>query len=115
MVATTAIGTWVVPRGYALWLLPGVVHDVAMHGAVSMRTAYVLLENTDDLPSSCEVIDVPPLLEAALVALCAEPPAYYGAVAISPPSSWTRSPVRQQRPLCFPSRPTEGLQGSRAD
>lgn len=76
MVATTAVGTWVVPPGYALWVPPGVVHDVAMHGAVSMRTAYVLLEETADLPSGCRVIDVLPLLDAALVALCAEPPAY---------------------------------------
>jgi AraC-like ligand binding domain len=45
MVATTEIGTWALPPGYALWLPPGVVHDGAMLGAVSMRTAYLRCKN----------------------------------------------------------------------
>jgi AraC-like DNA-binding protein len=76
MVATTEAGTWAVPPGHALWLPPGVMHDVAMHGPVSMRTAYLLCENIEVLPGSCRVVRVPPLLRESLVALSAEPPNY---------------------------------------
>jgi AraC-like DNA-binding protein len=76
MVATTEVGTWLVPPGYALWLPANVLHDVAMHGHVAMRTAYVDASGTPDLPSCCKVIVVSPLLEAALVALSAEPVSY---------------------------------------
>src|SRR6202789_3670942 len=76
MVATTEIGTWALPPGYALWLPPGVVHDGAMLGAVSMRTAYLRCENQLGLPMTCRVVRTPPLLQEALVALAAEPPAY---------------------------------------
>jgi AraC-like DNA-binding protein len=76
MVATTSAGAWLVPTGFALWAPAGVVHDVAMHGAVSMRTAYVAPEARADLPSACEAKSVSPLLKAALVALSQESPAY---------------------------------------
>jgi AraC-like DNA-binding protein len=76
MVATTEMGTWAVPPGYALWLPSGVVHDVTMHGVVSMRIAYLRCENQIGLPTACRVVRVPPLLQEALVALAAEPPAY---------------------------------------
>jgi AraC-like DNA-binding protein len=76
MVATTEAGTWLVPPGYALWLPAGISHNVAMHGAVSMRTAYLRAGDVRNLPRDCRIVTVPPLLEAALVALSAEPPAY---------------------------------------
>ncbi|WP_245291097.1 AraC family ligand binding domain-containing protein [Methylobacterium aquaticum] len=41
MVASTERGTWVVPPGHALWIPPGIVHDVTMCGPVSMASAYV--------------------------------------------------------------------------
>ncbi len=76
MVATTDHGTWVVPPGFALWAPPGIRHDVAMHGAVSMRTAYVRPAEAASLPSAIRVVAVTPLLQAALVSLSADPPAY---------------------------------------
>jgi AraC-like DNA-binding protein/quercetin dioxygenase-like cupin family protein len=76
MVAHTAVGTWVVPAGHALWIPVGVSHDVSMHGAVAMRTAYVRAEEADRLPGTCRVLTVGALLEAALVALSAEPLEY---------------------------------------
>jgi hypothetical protein len=72
MVATTEAGTWVVPSGYALWMPANMVHDVAMHGAVAMRTAYVDVSGRPALSGTCRVISVSPLLEAALVALSTE-------------------------------------------
>lgn len=76
MVATTEAGTWAVPPDHALWLPPGVMHDVAMHGSVSMRTAYLLCESQGGLPGTSRVVRVPPLLRESLVALSAEPPNY---------------------------------------
>jgi AraC-like DNA-binding protein len=76
MVARTTRGTWVVPPGYALWVPAGIDHGVAMHGDVSMRTAYVAAEECSGLPADCRVIEVTPLLEASLTALCAEAPDY---------------------------------------
>lgn len=76
MVATTGAGTWVVPPAYALWLPPGIHHDVAMHGPVSMRTAYVRVGEAAGLPPDIRVIAVSPLLQTSLVALSAERPEY---------------------------------------
>ena len=76
MVATTDAGTWVVPPSYALWVPPGVHHDVAMHGSVSMRTVYVRVAEAASLPANLRVIAVSPLLQTCLVALSSERPAY---------------------------------------
>jgi len=58
MVANTAAGTWVVPSGYALWIPPGVPHDVSMHGQVAMRTAYVRSREAAGLHEACWVLPV---------------------------------------------------------
>lgn len=72
MVASTAEGAWLVPRGHALWMPARLTHDVAMHAAVSMRTAYVLPEAAAGLSPHCHVLKVSGLLEAALIALSEE-------------------------------------------
>jgi AraC-like DNA-binding protein len=76
MMATTADGTWAVPAGHALLIPPGVTHDVVMHGAVAMRTAYVAVAALTNPPSVCRVLRVSALLDAALVALSDEPLLY---------------------------------------
>ncbi len=76
MVATADAGAWVVPPGYALWMPPGIAHDVAMRGDVAMRTVYVAADARPDLPADCRVVAATPLLAASLQALAAEPPAY---------------------------------------
>ncbi|WP_206615569.1 helix-turn-helix domain-containing protein [Solirhodobacter olei] len=76
MVATTDHGTWVVPPGFALWVPPGIRHDVAMHGSVSMRTVYVRSAEAASLPDAIRVVAASALLQAALVSLSADPPAY---------------------------------------
>src|SRR5262249_32944298 len=69
MEATTETGAWIVPTGYAFWVPAGVAHDVAMHSDVSMRTAYLRVEDRHELPDVSRVVRVTPLLETALVAL----------------------------------------------
>lgn len=76
MVATADTGTWVVPPGYALWMPPGLNHDVAMRGDVAMCTVYVAAHARPDLPPDCRVVAVTPLLAASLSALADEAPAY---------------------------------------
>lgn len=73
MVATTKAGAWYVPTGHALWIPPGLDHDIAMREAVTMRSAYVEGSVAAGLPSGCKVIIISPLLAAAIDALGREP------------------------------------------
>jgi len=72
MVANTAAGTWLVPRGHALWMPAHLNHDVSMHGDVSMRTAYVRAAEAAHLSAECRVLKVGALLEGALIGLADE-------------------------------------------
>jgi AraC-like DNA-binding protein len=68
-------GTWVLPAHYALWIPPGLAHEVTMHGTVSMCSAYVA-PDAISISAGCRVLEVSPLLEAALAALAQEPVLY---------------------------------------
>lgn len=76
MAARTERGTWIVPPGYALWIPAEIQHDIAMHGAVAMRTAYIGADLAPALPRDCRVLEVSALLKAALLALVEEPVLY---------------------------------------
>lgn len=69
-------GTWVLPARHALWIPPGLSHEVRMHGAVSMCSAYIAPEAVGVLPTGCRVLKVSSLLASALEALSAEPLLY---------------------------------------
>lgn len=76
MIATTELGAWYVPAGHALWIPPGLDHDITMRGAVTMRSAYVEAAASAGLPPHCKVIIVSALLAAAIEALAGEPSHY---------------------------------------
>ena len=77
MLAETEAGAWAVPVGHALLIPPGLHHDISMHGAVRMLTAYVAPDTWDSIAgSSCRVIKASRLFDAALAALCEEPVLY---------------------------------------
>ena len=76
MMATAEDGTWVVPEGHALWIPPGLPHAVVMHGDVAMCSAYLAVEAIPGFPGRARVIEVSPLLAAALAALTGEPVLY---------------------------------------
>lgn len=65
----TGAGSWVVPPRRALWIPPGVAHEVHMSGAVSTRSAYVqpAAAATAGLHAQCRVIAVSALLHALLM------------------------------------------------
>lgn len=76
--AITAEGSWVVPPQRALWIPPGVTHEVHMDGQVSTRSAYVARAAAEaaGLPPHCRVIGVSPLLHALLLEAVDLPPHY---------------------------------------
>jgi AraC-like DNA-binding protein/mannose-6-phosphate isomerase-like protein (cupin superfamily) len=76
MRVATDQGTWVVPPQRALWIPPGVEHEIRMSGAVAMRTLYIAPETTKGLPADCQVIEVSELLRALILAAMEEPVEY---------------------------------------
>ena len=65
----TSEGSWVVPPRRALWIPPGVAHEVHMGGPVTTRSAYVTPDaaRAAGLPTRCQVIAVSPLLHELLM------------------------------------------------
>ena len=55
-------GCWVVPPGRGVWVPAAVEHDLKMAGQVRMRTLFVASDARPDLPLTCRVVDIPPLL-----------------------------------------------------
>lgn len=76
MRVSTEHGTWVVPPQRALWIPPGVAHEIRMSGAVAMRTLYIAADTAVALPTACQVIEVSDLLRALILAAMEEPVDY---------------------------------------
>ncbi|GAP67374.1 hypothetical protein MBSD_n2696 [Mizugakiibacter sediminis] len=78
LTVTTPQGSWVVPPERAIWIPPGVDHEVRMGGRVSTRSAYVRAASAAaaGLPEHCRVIAVSPLLRELLIA-AVDLPAHY--------------------------------------
>lgn len=76
MRVTTGQGTWIVPPQRALWIPPGMTHEIRMSGAVAMRTLYIAAGAADTLPGACQVMDVSDLLRALILAAMDEPVEY---------------------------------------
>ena len=72
----TAGGIWTVPPQRALWMPAGIVHEIRMWGAVSMRTLYVEPATATGLPTTVRVIAVAPLLRELIVRACQMPILY---------------------------------------
>lgn len=66
VVATTAAGTWFVPRAHALWIPPELTHDVSMHSDMIMLAAYVDRSMSAALGDEARVMRVGKLLEELL-------------------------------------------------
>jgi AraC-like DNA-binding protein len=66
LMVRTSEGTWMTPPQRGIWIPPGIVHDVRMLGAVTMRSLYVDPDAARGMPERCQVIDIPPLMRALL-------------------------------------------------
>src|SRR5271166_5075818 len=73
MTVHTRQGVWVVPPLRAVWIPAGMPHSIAMSGAVSMRTLYLLPRLLRGLDAKCFVMNVSPLLKELLLHACQFP------------------------------------------
>lgn len=76
MTVSTGDGTWVVPPQQAVWVPPGVLHEVTSIGALAMRTLYLHPAAIGGLPEACRVVTVPALLRELILRAVTLPPDY---------------------------------------
>ncbi|MFV3381191.1 helix-turn-helix domain-containing protein [Pseudomonas sp. NY15354] len=67
-------GSWVVPPGRGVWVPAAVEHDLKIAGVVRMRTLFVAPGARPDLPKSCQVIEISPLLRELIIRAMDIPP-----------------------------------------
>ncbi len=67
MTVETADGLWVVPPARAVWVPAFVTHSIGMSGPVQLRTIYLEPESAPIEGTSCCVVQVSPLLRAAIL------------------------------------------------
>ena len=63
----TGEGVWVVPPARAVWVPAFETHDISMFGHVELRTIYLDPAFAPDLGARCCVVQVSPLLRAAIL------------------------------------------------
>ena len=71
MTVHTPAGSWIVPPHRGVWIPARMEHSIRMSGAVAMRTLYIPCALARNLPQSCRVLDVPPLLRELVLAAVA--------------------------------------------
>ncbi|MBP2169394.1 AraC-like DNA-binding protein [Erwinia toletana] len=63
----TAQGNWIVPPGRGVWLPAGTEHALQITGQVAARTLFIDSLARADLPASCRVVQVSPLLRELII------------------------------------------------
>lgn len=69
----TRLGAWTVPPLHALWIAPGVDHELHMIGTVRMRALYVEPEMLSEQWQECRLIKIEALLRELILALLSAP------------------------------------------
>src|SRR3546814_20491465 len=67
MQVATAAGTWEVAPEQAVWVPPGIEHQVGHRSGVAIRTQYIDAGVARTLPHACCVVAVPPLLRPPIL------------------------------------------------
>jgi len=67
---------WILPPSHALWVPPGVIHEISMTGPVEMRTIYIEPRHAARIGRQCHVLFVSPLLRE-LIARAMDLPRLY--------------------------------------
>jgi AraC-like DNA-binding protein len=67
MSVDTRDATWVVPPQRAVWMPPTVAHRLTAWGVVQLRSLYVRPEAASEMPRTCEVFEVTPLLRELIL------------------------------------------------
>ena len=73
MLVTTNAGRWAVPPQQAVWLPPGVTHEVSMPAPVDMRSLYFRPDIAAQLSPDCRVVEVTALLRELIARLVTYP------------------------------------------
>ncbi|MGE3537541.1 MAG: helix-turn-helix transcriptional regulator [Candidatus Tectimicrobiota bacterium] len=76
MTVSTAAGLWVVPPQRAVWVPALTTHHIHTAGRLSMRSLYIVPEAARQLPQTCCVVVVTPLLRELILYAMTLPPLY---------------------------------------
>ena len=76
MRVSTEHGVWILPPRRALYIPVGVVHELDILSALSMRTIYIEASAAASFGASCKVLEVSRLLRELILALLDEPVEY---------------------------------------
>ncbi|HCT5799840.1 AraC family transcriptional regulator [Enterobacter hormaechei] len=63
----TASGCWVVPPGRGVWLPAGTQHALRITGNVAARTLFIDPLARADLPATCQIVQISPLLRELIL------------------------------------------------
>ncbi len=63
----TDAGRFTAPPAMAVWLPPGVTHDIRPVGRAQFRSLYIAKDHSDVMPSECTVLSVDPLLRQLIL------------------------------------------------
>jgi AraC-like DNA-binding protein len=66
VIVATPQGAWIMPPQRGMWIPAGVVHDVRMIGAVSMRSIYLESDAVEGMPDQCQVVAISPFMRSLL-------------------------------------------------
>ncbi|MEQ4530013.1 MAG: helix-turn-helix transcriptional regulator [Mixta sp.] len=72
----TRFGSWVVPPSRGVWLPAGTQHSLAISGQVAARTLFIDPLARADLPASCQVVQISPLLRELIISALTLPENY---------------------------------------
>lgn len=72
----TASGCWVVPPGRGVWLPAGTPHSLRITGHVAARTLFIDPLARADLPATCQIVQISPLLRELILASLTLPESY---------------------------------------
>lgn len=72
----TASGCWVVPPGRGVWLPAGTQHSLRITGNVAARTLFIDPLARADLPATCQIVQIAPLLRELILVSLALPESY---------------------------------------
>lgn len=72
----TVSGCWVVPPGRGVWLPAGTRHSLRITGNVAARTLFIDPLARADLPATCQIVQISPLLRELILAALALPESY---------------------------------------
>jgi AraC-like DNA-binding protein len=63
----TSLGSWVIPPNKGMWIPAGILHSLHITGDVKVRTLFIDPLARADLPNTCVVVDISPLLKVLIV------------------------------------------------